>query len=435
MKQVYEIFKQIEETSSKNDKVQIIKDNADNKKFKEYLKFLYDDMITTGLSTKKINKKIKIDGVETIRGFDDDLSVMEFLTNHNTGTDKIILAIQNYLNLLDEPYREFMKKVLSKSYKCGITKSSVNKALGKGFIRDFKVQLAHSYDKFTDRVDEFFLTQKLDGHRTLVKIDENHNVTFRTRKGHEVLGLNQITEDIKKIVTVGSSGAVILDGEITIADESVANDKIFQETSKLLRKDGDKVGLRFNVFDVLPYGEFLEGKSTQQYSERRNALDYLFSKNSVETPYLTLVPVIYQGKDKEVIPELLKQYTDLGHEGLMLNNAKGFYQTKRTPDLLKIKSFFSCDGIVKDIFEGSGKYEGMLGGIYITFEDQVVRVGSGFTDDERKLYWDNPETIIGSVGEYQYFEQTTNQKGGTDLRFATWKSLRDDKNVEDINYE
>ena len=56
MKSAYSIFKEIENTSGKNDKIAIIKANSDHIEFTEYLKLLYDDMIVTGLSSTKIGK-------------------------------------------------------------------------------------------------------------------------------------------------------------------------------------------------------------------------------------------------------------------------------------------------------------------------------------------------------------------------------------------
>ena len=82
MKSAYSIFKEIENTSGKNDKIAIIKANSDNSEFKEYLKFLYDDMIVTGLSSKKIGKEVD-ESFDTY--FEDEIEVMNYLRNNNTG--------------------------------------------------------------------------------------------------------------------------------------------------------------------------------------------------------------------------------------------------------------------------------------------------------------------------------------------------------------
>ena len=50
------------------------------------------------------------------------------------------------------------------------------------------------------------------------------------------------------------------------------------------------------------------------------------------------------------------------------------------------------------------------------------------------------DLIIGKVIEVQYFEETENQKDdGVNLRFPTYKqiykTIRDDKDIEDVNIE
>lgn len=58
MERVIKLFRQIQETSSLNDKKAIITANKDNELFKKCLRFLLDGNIVTGISTKKINKRI-----------------------------------------------------------------------------------------------------------------------------------------------------------------------------------------------------------------------------------------------------------------------------------------------------------------------------------------------------------------------------------------
>ena len=53
MEEVIKIFKQIQNTSSLNDKKSIIAVNKDNELFKKCLVFLLDSNIVTGISDKK----------------------------------------------------------------------------------------------------------------------------------------------------------------------------------------------------------------------------------------------------------------------------------------------------------------------------------------------------------------------------------------------
>ena len=58
MNEVIKIFNQIKETSSTNDKVEVIKSNGANELFKQCLVFLLDNMVITGISNAKINKVV-----------------------------------------------------------------------------------------------------------------------------------------------------------------------------------------------------------------------------------------------------------------------------------------------------------------------------------------------------------------------------------------
>lgn len=433
---MYEIFSTIKETSGKNDKIQIVKDNEHNEVFKQFLTFLYDDMITTGLSTQKVNKKIKTNGAVTIRGFDSPIAIMDYLEKWNTGTDKIIYEVQTYLRDLDEPYRTFMSEVLTKKYKCGITATSVNKAI-PNHIHQFKVQLAYPYEKFADKIDgEFTITTKLDGHRTLAEVHDDGKVIFRTRKGHQIHGMIELEHEFRAFFPVVNDRALMIDGEITVSDKDIPIEDVFQATSKIIRKDGEKTGLAFHVFDALPLDEFWHGESNAVYNDRRSALNHLFENNSYNPEHIELVKELYTGSDKNKIVEHIDIATKNGEEGIMLNLSDEPYRNKRTKGLLKVKKFHSADVFATSIFEGEGKYKGMLGGVYVQFKNSEVGVGSGFTDEQRKYYWENPEEIVEKIIEITYFEESKNQKDNSiSLRFPIFKSVRNDKTVEDVNYD
>ena len=90
MKEVIKLFKQIQETSSTNDKKTIIAANKDNELFKKCLVFLLDGNINTGISNKKIHKKVEPSSelapyyLCKNSAFEE---VTDYLIKNNTGTD------------------------------------------------------------------------------------------------------------------------------------------------------------------------------------------------------------------------------------------------------------------------------------------------------------------------------------------------------------
>lgn len=434
---MYDIFNSIKNTSGSNAKIEIVRKNADNSVFKHFLTFLYDDLITTGLSKRKINKKIELKGATTVRGFETPMDMMDFLDEFNTGTDKIILYVQVYLrDIKNEDHKQFMSEVLTKSYKCGITANSVNKAIPK-HIKQFKVQLAHSYDKYADKIDgHFALTTKLDGHRTLAEVNDDGEIIFRTRKGHIINGLVELEDEMRLLRPLIPKGGVMFDGEITVSDNSVPIEDVFQATSRVIRKDGEKTGLTFHVFDWLPLDEFWDGVSKDDYHKRRAELFRQIGDNikSKRFSRIKLVDLLYVGDNHNQISKCMKKAVAKGEEGIMLNMLDEPYRCTRTRGLLKVKKFFDADLEVTGVFEGEGKYSGMLGGIYVDYKGNQVGVGTGFTDSDREYFWNNQDEIVGKVVEITYFEETTNQKDdGLSLRFPVYISRRDDKTVDDVN--
>lgn len=262
MVQVKNILDSIGKTPSKNKKEEILRSNGDNELLKEVLQFMYCDLITTGLSSKKLNKE-----VDPISGCEDIDDLMGYLKENNTGSDKDIFTVQRYISNQPDELQDLYSLIATKNLKIGITKSTVNKAYGKNFIEDFKVMLADRYDKHSDKVSNFIITEKMDGIRCILQ-KSGGEVTFRTRQGKAILGLDQIASDAKNLPDY-----TVLDGELVLANPNNLNSAdLFRETMKVVRKDGKKKDVIFHAFDILPLHEFQDGKSTARAIDRKEDL-------------------------------------------------------------------------------------------------------------------------------------------------------------------
>lgn len=448
IKELKELFNQLGSTSSNTDKIAILKSNKDKELFAKTLQFVYDDFIRTGVSFKSLNSKIidsKAGEIDTDSQGEYSLeSLMEYVKEHNTGTHSTIMLIQDFASMFPDE-KEFIYHIFAKDIKVGITAKTINKALGKGFIREFSVQLAHPYHKYTEKVtgNEFTLTQKLDGHRS-VFIVKNGKGQFYTRKGLPISGLEiQTAEAMKLAEVLGNNGSIdyVLDGELVLSnDDNLKTKDLFRATSRVLRSEtADKSRIQYNIFDALPTEEFERGKSKDTFKVRKDLLSTFMDAIAYDHPgslnHLHLVKNLYSGSDISIIKKLQHDLVEAnGWEGLMLNLNNEYYVTKRTSGLLKIKEFFDADVLVKDIFEGTGKFKGTLGGIIADYKGYTIRIGSGFTDADRGYYWNNPDEIIGKIVDISYFEETHNQKNDDiSLRFPTFISVRTDK--DEPSYE
>lgn len=441
IRELQEVFDKIKNISGSNGKITIIKGHSDDALFKKTLQFVYDDFVRTGVSYKTLCNRVDV----PITGYEGEYTyegIMSYVKEHNTGTLSTVALIQDFCSLFSDATREFLYHVFAKDLKVGITAKTINKALGKGFIKQFNVQLAHPYHKYPEKVvgKKFVLTQKLDGHRCICIVKDD-KATFYTRKGLIINGLDTQGSDALKLVHEGmNEESYVLDGELLLNNRDDLETKdLFRATSRILRSEAaDKSDILYNTFDALPLSEFLEGKSTKPFIERKRGLTVAFQGASMtENAHLRLVRNLYEGSDLGAIRRLQKELVEpLGWEGLMINLADGKYECKRTSNLLKVKEFFDADVVVKDVFEGTGRLAHTLGGVIVDYKGYDVRVGTGFSQTDRDYYWEHREELIGKVIQISYFEETHNQKDdGISLRFPVFTCTRADKSAADVSYE
>jgi len=433
MDKVLEIIQQIESTSSRNEKENILRQNKDNILLRDILYFIYNPYILTGISNKKLNKKLGLPIIT--KPLTDVNDLMTYLRNYTTGTDHNVQVVQDFLNRnrkseLDSLYRQ----IITKNLKIGITATTINKIFGKGFIPEFNVMLAEKYFDYEDDLNEdnlnedLIATLKLDGNRN-VAMNYDDGVKMFTRQGLPNEGFVDIENEIFKYLPKGFA----YDGEFIAKNNNNLNSAdLYRETTSKVRKDGIKKNIDFHIFDMIPIEDFKSGYCPIPYHERKKRLTDLYIR-SCDDIHLKEVPILYRGRDKTKIIELLNKVTSEGLEGLMINLANAPYECKRSRGLLKVKKFNDADVRVLDVIEGDGKNKGKLGAIKCQFYGkdnslQTSNIGSGFSEEERILYFKNPELLLNKIVTVGYFEISNNKDGGQGLRFGTWKGIiRDDK--------
>jgi DNA ligase-1 len=80
-------------------------------------------------------------------------------------------------------------------------------------------------------------------------------------------------------------------------------------------------------------------------------------------------------------------------------------------------------GPFRYILNGKEHEETMLSCVTINHKGYSVRVGSGFSIEQRQEFYKNPRKILGQIITVQYFTESKNQDGGLSLRFPTFKIL------------
>ena len=418
MKEVIKLFKQIQETSSTNDKKAIIAANKDNELFKKCLVFLLDGNINTGLSAKKIKKKV-IKSEYILQTFED---VMKYLAQNNTGTDNDISMIQAFLDGHEED-REFYEQMITKSFRLGADSKVINSVI-PGLIPTFEIQLGTSIEK-CKLVDGTYISisHKMNGTRCVYI-----NGQMKSRQNKLYSGLDHIITDIKKL----GLDDFFIDGELVYKNEEGLSDSdAFQKGCSIaMSKDNDKSQLKLVVFDIFPKEEFLNlHTSKKTYKERKKDLDKL--EESIITSGITNLSVVerlYEGTDHSQIWKWLDYADeDMGWEGIMINLDTP-YECKRTKNLIKVKRFFEKDlRCTKVNIATTGKYKGIMGSITCNYFDNTVDVGSGFNDSQTEHFANHPEEIVGKIVSVKYKEETQNNDGGKSLQFPVYMGILIDR--------
>ncbi|ANH51090.1 DNA ligase [Pseudomonas phage VSW-3] len=190
------------------------------------------------------------------------------------------------------------------------------------------------------------------------------------------------------------------------------------------------------VWDYVPLEDFEAGHCPVRYKTRRDRVFEIVHacmrhRFADGTESDTPLRVAYAAETTEGCDEHISASRDLyGAEfpvdGFIRKDRNGLWTAGAGSDgaVVKIKDHLSIDIEVVSVFEGKGKFVGMVGGLVCKWEGMNIKIGGGkLTDKERKLYWDFPNLIIGKIVEAHGLGQTPDGH----LREGRFIRLREDK--------
>ena len=411
MTELKEFIEEMRATSSATEKIAIIKRSSTFiHNILEATYNPYKQYYTTSKTCIK-NKHLVVDGVKNV------FEILDKLRNREvTGHDAVKLVNGYGDNLL--------YKIIDKDLGIRVGDSIINKAI-PNLIPTFKVALAKEYDGKCDWNDSWLASRKLDGVRCLAVVNEEGKCTLYSRMGKEFTTLDKIKHAIESTNIVNT----VFDGEICLIDEN--GDEDFQSVMKELRRKNHQIeNPVFMMFDMIQRNDFDNNKSTEILSERLVKLRTFINQDTVNSGLHYLGQYVITGNDH--FEQWSKLSSDNNWEGFMLRKDVG-YEGKRGKNLLKVKKFFDAEYKVIDfdiddhevVRDGKSVTLQLLAQVYIEHKGHRVKVGSGFTQEQRLQYMDG--SIVGKIITVQYFEETKNDKGGISLRFPTMKHVHGDK--------
>lgn len=426
------LFEMLQSTNSRNQKEFIIKQELKDKDTSvhedwRYILEVLDNRHPLGFRFSPVPNDVmtlqRLNDTHTIK------ELIEPLTKLADYTQERVYIAEFYVG----DFGCFIEPIVNRTLRLGIGKSLLSKT-------DITPMLAKKYEPTGILNQDVAITEKLDGNRCIATWDgEKWNFTSRSGKpmkvNFDMTGMpTEFIYDGEVMSTEQTWNSIvrtkhIFDSDIDELEMSTEDAQLmFNQTSGLINRKGTKVGLIYNVFDII---------SDMAYISRRETLN-TYVRREKQTVDVHIVPTLYIGTNVEMIDTLLDRMVKMGGEGIMLNVYNRGYEHKRSDALLKYKQVKTIDMRVIGVCPGAGKYEDMVGALkcYIRTDDGkeiICEVGTGLSDVQREEWAINNEDIVGKIVKVGFHELTQNREYiGTNmysLRFPRLIEVRRDKNT------
>lgn len=422
--QVVNFIEEMKATSSTNDKKEILR-KYDSPVLRKLFEYVYSPFKQYYVTSDNLKKRQDL----SFDNYDDLFQLLDDLNDRNITGHSAIQCVNGFIEKNKE-FSDVIYDVIDRNLKTRATTTLINSVM-PGTVPTFDVALAEKFEGNEKKVNfdsgEWWASRKLDGVRCIAIIDENGGIKFYSRAGNEFLTLGVLAEELKSL----NLRSVVLDGEVCIMKDGGLED--FQGIIKEIgRKDHTIQNPMYYVFDMLQTSEFNNQAGDTPLSSRLLQLGVFFSLNQGLKHSAPLVQI--QISSREHFEEMVADATNLGYEGIMIRKDIG-YEGKRSKNLLKVKKMHDAEYVVVDVENGTHRViesgreieEEMLRAVMVEHKGNRVRVGSGFSIEQRRFYYQNPDEILGKTITVQYFEETTDQHGDHSLRFPVIKVVHGQK--------
>jgi DNA ligase-1 len=243
----------------------------------------------------------------------------------------------------------------------------------------FEEKRLHRYPK------PWIVQPKLDGLRATYSHKEgllsSSRATFES--------VPEIVKELRQL----DIGNVSLDGELYCHNISFQSICSLVKRTTTLHEDREKIN--FTIFDT---------KEEVPQSAR-----LIFINSLPQSKYIKILPSFECYNIDEVF-NYLNKFIREGYEGIIIRNPQGIYRETRSTDIMKYKptmsEVYTIEGHCQE-YSIEGEPKDSLGSfICWTEEGEVFNVGSGFTKEEREVYWSIRSSLKGRKVNVKFQELT-----------------------------
>ena len=430
---INKILIQLANEPKTNAKIQILKDNSDNKLLKNVFQKALDP--TINFYIKKIPQ---YDYVESTVTLEDALPSLNVLSSRKMTGNKAIDFLSGLLSSLSPDDASVIEKVILRDMRCGVSESTVNK-IWKGLIPEYpymRCSLLHSTNiKEYSWDDGVFSQLKADGRFNNLNKTPEGDIELLSRAG-QILP----NEKFENIVNAAKSyfdndtqthGEFLVKRNGEILDREISNG-ILNSISRggEFAENDEPIYL---VWDQIPLSQLYPGCTINiPYKERFEKLSN--QCESIDNGCIEMIETrIIHNVDDAI--DHFESVLELGLEGTVIKNPDMLWKDTTSKHQVKLKlEIDTIDLMVVGFNEGKGRNSDTFGSIKLRSGDDLLEVNiSGFKDKERKEIHEIRESLINTVVTIKSNKLMVPKIEGKlhSLFLPRFKTLRNDKTVAD----
>lgn len=399
LQSIFSLIEDIGKTSSTNEKMELLKERGNYDSFKKVLVYALDSRLV--YNVKKFPNCAISHGKSTL---EDLFEYLDYLSkregvNSIEKTKLFNIASSNFI------LYELAKRICNKDLKCGMGATLVNKVF-PGLIFEIPYCRCSTDKKISNIKYPAYAQEKADGMFTNVIIADNGKVNFLTRDGKELKQLNKLQWVLEtKLPSMYHSR--VLQGEL----------RIMHNRRLLNRQEGNGIltSCQYGTADQvmadkailclwhsIPLKDFWINKETKIPYEKslKECRDICLALSDYDC--VRVVPTVIVESYEEAWEFYLHIRGKKG-EGVILKNFDFKWKNHTSTNQIKLKNVSDADLVVVgwNYAEKGSKYDGMMGAIICETKcgNLRVKIGTGFSDELRKMNWDDE---IGNVVEVLY---------------------------------
>lgn len=405
------IFELIRNESSKNKKMDILREHKDNELLKKILLYTYDPLRNYYIKRYEDHEvgNVFYSPLENVFPMLDSLS-----TRKISGYSAVDLIEDTTISLNPES-KVILRGIIDRTQHLGIEAKSINK-IWDNLIPSIGYMRCSLLDKL-DKITYPAICQRKEDGLFVNVIYKDGDIRFLTRAGNEFYLTFLKVELLNQLQNIGTTD-VVFHGELLV--ESADNDGVESRKvgngmiNSLIKKEqtmetlqeklnacrgtakSQKVAaeihdkemefqetnkrLQIVLWDAVSYENWIDGYSPISYKCRFNGVENVASRH-VKVVESKIVNSFDEAQS------FYKEQIDSGYEGAVLKNLNGEWRNHTSPNQIKMKSEKVCELEIIGIETGSvgGEYENGIGSIICKSSDGkvLVNVGIGLSNTQR----------------------------------------------------